>query len=302
MSQVVGIRVGVNSQDTWNERDYRIDTTHQAVYTVIMTNGLGLSGGFDESARENLVANVIGVPRIGTVSPILAGAYCVDRTITEIGPATWEVTCTFDNSQKRADTSTTNNEPWNIDPEWSWSFENQEVPLTYDIETPTRAIRNSAGESLPPLTTTIAIPILTIRRAELSFNDNTIDQYVNKRNSASFWGRAADKALMAGITATQEKRQDAKYWLVEYVIKFNNQPEGWNVKVLDEGTYYWVGGVGTGQKVPFGDDAFQQVVGNLNGSGGKNTNPTVPAFVSPPYRRYDKIDFNTLNLGPWTWS
>jgi hypothetical protein len=301
MSAVIGIRLGVGAVDTWNEKEFRIDTQHTEVVTVVMTNGTGLTGGLWEAARENLVANVVGVPKIGDPSTILAGAFCIQRSFAEVGPATWEVTCVYDNTQKRGDTTTIDNEPWDLEPEWSWSSETMEIPLTYDAENPSRAITNSAGEPLPAVTTPIVIPILTIRRAEQSFNDSIIETYSNKTNSASFWGRAAGKALMASVTANQARRQNAKYWTVEYVIKFSPLAEGWKYKPLDEGTYYWQGGVGTGIKTPFGDDAFQQVVGNLNGSGGRNTSPLTPVFVSPPYARYGTINFNSLSLGPWTW-
>ena len=302
MSKVVGIRLGPTAQDTWNEKEYRIDTTHTEIHTVVMTTGTGLTGSLWEEARENIVANVSGVPKIGQASTILIGGVCVGRSFKEVGPAVWEVECTYDNTQKRADLTTEFNEPWELEPEWSWSFENMELPLTYDAQDPTRAITNSAGEPLPASTTPVAIPVLTIRRAELGFDDAIIEDYVNHVNSTAFWGRDPDKALMAGITANPARRDDVKYWMGEYVIKFNPLEDGWKFKPLDEGTYYWVGGVGTGVKTPFGDDAFQQVVGNLNGSGGKNTSPLTPQFVDPPYNRYDSANFNTLNLGPWTWA
>jgi len=302
MSAILGIKLGKNAVDTWNQKDFRIDTQHTEIYKVLMTTGTGLTGQLWEAAQENLVANVVGLPRIGTDSVILPGAFCIQRSFQEVGPATWEVECTFDNTQKRGDDSTPANEPWDIDPEWSWGSENMEVPLTYDAQDPTRGITNSAGEPLPPTTTQIAIPVLTIRRAELAFNDSIIDTYVNKVNSTAYWGRAAGKALMAGITAQTAKKDYTKYFNVEYTIKFSPLPEGWAFKPLDEGSYYWNGGVGTGTKVPFGDDAFQQVIGNLNGSGGKNASPLTPSFVTPAYNRYNKVNFNTLNLGPFTWA
>ncbi len=66
----------------------------------------------------------------------------------------------------------------------------------------------------------------------------------------------------------------------------------------------WEGGgsKGTGAKVPFGDDAFQQTTGNLNGSGGKNTSLTTPVFISPSFNRYKSANFNDLSLGPWSWA
>jgi hypothetical protein len=302
MSAILGIKLGKNAVDTWNEKDFRIDTEHTEIYKVLMTTGVGLTGQLWEAAQENLVANVAGLPRIGTDSVILPGAFCIKRSFQEVGPATWEVECTYSNIQKRGDDSDVNNNPWDIDPEWTWGYENMEVPMTADAQDSTRGITNSAGEPLPPVTKPIAITVLTIRRAELSFDDSIIDTYVNHVNSSTYWGRAAGKALMAGITAQTAKRDYTKYFNVEYTIKFSPLPEGWAFEPLDEGTYYWQGGVGTGRKVPFGDDAFQQVVGNLNGSGGKNSNPLTPSFVSPPYNRYDEVNFNALNLGPFTWA
>jgi hypothetical protein len=45
---------------------------------------------------------------------------------------------------------------------------------------------------------------------------------------------------------------------------------------------------------------FNCQMGNLNGSGGKNTTST-PAFVGP-FNKFKSADFNDLNLGPWTWA
>jgi len=301
MSMVVGINLGRNGRDSWNNDQLRIDTQHTVVYKVVMTTGSGLSGSLWEAATEYNVAQVSGVPVIGSLSAIVAGAYCIDRQFNEVGPAVWEVECQFSNVSQKASEAQQSNEPWNLEPTWRWSSENIEVPLTFDADDPTKAIANSAGESIAGATTVIALPVLTIRRFELGFADSVIRNYTNRRNETTFWGYSAGKVLCSSITAEPEKRDNVKYWSVEYVFKMNVTDYGWDLLLLDEGTYYWSGGApGAGVKTPFGDSAFQQVIGNLNGSGGKNTT-TTPAFVGP-YKRYKKADFNDLSLGPWTWA
>lgn len=301
MSMVVGINLGRNGRDSWNNDQLRIDTEHTIVYKVIMTTGTGLSGSLDESANEYSVSLVSGVPSIGSLSALVSGAFCINRQFTEVGPAVWDVECTFSNTSKKASEANSSNEPWDLDPTWRWSSENIEVPLVFDADDPTKAIANSAGESIAGATTVIALPVLTIKRFELGFSDSTIRNYTNRRNEATFWGYDAGKVLCSSITADPEKRDNVKYWGVEYVFKMNTTEYGWDLLLLDEGTYYWSGGSpGSGVKVPFGDSAFQQVIGNLNGAGGRNTT-TTPEFVGP-YKRYKKADFNSLNLGPWTWA
>lgn len=300
MSMVVGINLGRNGRDSWNNEQLRIDTEHTVTYKVVMTTGSGLTGSLWEGATEYDVAQVSGVPVIGSLSAIVAGAYCIDRQFNEVGPAVWEVECQFSNVSQKASEAQTSNEPWDLEPTWRWSFENMEVPMNYDVQDPTIPVTNSAGERIVGATTVATIPVLTIRRFELAFSGDTILDYTNHVNSTTFWGAGADKVLCAGIAAEQEKRDNVKYWSVEYVFKFFMFEDGWTLKLLDEGTYYWVGGVGTGKRVPFGDDAFNQIVGNLDGAGGKNLTST-PAFVGP-YNRYKSKDFNTLTLGPWTWA
>lgn len=285
-NQVIGLRFGVNADEKWNPEKLRIDTSHQATYVVWMDS---------ESARENSVALVSGVPYIGMASPILSGAKCISRRISEVGPRVWEVEAEF---SQQYETDPEETEPWNLDPEWSWSCEQQEEPLLFDAVDQDKAIENSAGEPLPPISRTIAIPVLTIKRAEASFSGSTILDYVNHVNSSSFWGAPAYTALMADISASQATHEGTKYWDVTYQIKFNLLIDaGWRARLLDHGTYYWSGAAkGVGSRIPFGDDAFQQVLGNLDGNAYRNLTNT-PEFVI--YNRYETANFGTLSLGPW---
>jgi hypothetical protein len=284
MGAVAGIRFGVSTSEQYDAEKQKVDSEHTATYVVIMQT---------EAAREPDVAATPGVPFIGSASPININARCVSRDITEIGPCTWEVTCTFSTNYR---TEPSDEFPWERLPSWLWGTESVEEPLLCDAQDDTKGILNSAREPLIPPTSPIAVPVLTISRYESTFTPNTILAYVNKVNSASFWGAAANQAFMAGINATQEILDGWRVWKATYTIKFKIDSRGWRMRLLDQGTYYWTGTVGSSEKKPFGDRAFQQVVGNLNGSGGQNTTAS-PSFVT--YNRYDDADFNQLQLGPW---
>jgi hypothetical protein len=302
MSACFGPRIGINGSETINLDNFRVNVEHSMTYVVVMTTGPGLTGSRDSLAREDQVLLVPGVPALGAASEIAPGAFCNRRSPVEIGQGVWEVECTFDNTALRPNEM--NQEPWDLTPTWQWSAETIEVPLIYDAQDPTRPILNSAGEQLPPLTTPESVPVLTISRAELYFDHIQIQSYMNRVNSQPFWGWSANQVLCSEITAQQQRKDTTRYWQVEYRFKFwYNGGEGWRIKLLDEGTYYWTGGTkGTGTRRPFGDDAFQQVTGNLNGSGGINTSLSTPVFITPAFNRYQSVDFNVLGLGPWSWA
>lgn len=282
MASVLGVRYGVGSTETYNATRLKVDGSHVEIYVVQMDS---------VAQREDDVASVVGVPAIGAASSILTGAYCVSRNITEIAPLVWEVECEFSDS---IDGEAPNGDPpWNRTQKESWSFETIEEPLLVDAQDNSEPIANSAGEALPPVGVPVAIPVLTIRRTQQTFNPQTILDFVNHVNDATFRGAAAGQALMAGIQADPAEIQGTSVWEVVYSIKFKMDQYGWKLRLLDQGTYYWSGAVGTSQRLPFGDDAFQQIIGNLDGSGGKNTTAT-PEFVE--YNRYDEADFSTLSL------
>lgn len=283
---LIGIRFGVNASQSFNFSSQQIDGSHTATYVVQSD---------DESDRENTILLTPGLPVIGSDSPILAGGKCVSIDCNEIGPKAWEVECEFETTSG-TNTEPTESDPWDLLPNYHWETEVQEEPVTHDALNPTLAIRNSAGEPFPPILAPRPFPVLVISRTELTFDPDTILNYVSFVNSQEFWGAAAGEALMSHIEARQKQYKGQRVWEVTYRIKFNRSESGWALRLLDQGTYYWTGTVGSSTKKPFGDGFFQQIVGNLDGSGGENTT-TTPEFVT--WTRFDQVDFNTLDLGPW---
>ena len=286
MSQVLGIRFGCNSSETFDEESKQTSQEHEATYVVEMDT---------ETQRENDVAGVSGVPWVGMPSPILSGGFCAGRTMTEVGPKIWEVTASFKTSSK---SKPSDEPPWQTQPSWSWGFEVVELPIHEDAMEFDKPIHNSAGERFPTVTSPVALPVLTITRVEVSFSPDIIMDYVNYVNSAPFWGADTIQALMTGISASPQVIKDLDVWNVTYVIKFNLHPN-WLLRLLDFG-HYSLGAPdddGVYQKVPFGDAANQQILGNLDGHGNKLGQDDSPVFME--FNRYPFTDFNDLNLGPW---
>lgn len=287
MSYVAGVRIGINTNQSWNEDQFRIENDRTKVYVVVMD---------DPAAEEDDVASVSGVPPIGSYDSIVGG-FAKERSFTEIAPGVWEVSVTFDNTFKQPENTgpDLDVEPWDMEPTWSWSSETIEVPAFKDAITGDAFI-SSAWEALPPVTRPLTVPVLTIRKAAETFDEGDIEEYTNTTNSTAFWGWAQDKAYMFAINANPEKKGTTKFWRLEYVIKFRQ--DKWTIELLDQGTYYR--DPLTLDKIPFGDAAFQQVTGNLDGTGFRNDTGT-PVFRGP-YNVVGRKNFNLLDIGPYTWA
>ena len=72
--QVLGVQYGVTSSENFDLEKSRTDASHDAVYVVKMDS---------DTANQDDVAAVAGVPQIGTPSPWLSDAYCISREIDE---------------------------------------------------------------------------------------------------------------------------------------------------------------------------------------------------------------------------
>jgi len=297
---LVGVRFGTNANESWNAGDRRIDGEHSAVY-VIQTAS--------ESEREDVVLETSGLPEIGDKSTVVDYAFCKSRTCTEIGSNSWEVEVSFDNhkSSEKGTDDPDDKDPWNRFPVWSWGSETIEVPLIEDAQAENKPFVNSAGDPFPPALTPVSLAVLTIKKATLNFRAFDIPLFVNHVNNKKFWFADPGQAYFADMRADPTKHDNQWVWDVTYVIKFKIDAVGWSMKILDQGTRHFEkrnltsGSSSTGLpyeivKVPFGDDAFQQELGNLDGKGYENKTD-VKVFLD--FERFPAADFNVLKLGPW---
>lgn len=320
MATLLGEKYNIVSTDETYDVDKR---TKSRVYSVTYY----IQGSSSEGPPSILVTT--GLPRIGSYLTVNSesdtSARCINRRIAEHDTNTniWAVECSFDTKVTVSEDSGDQQDPTDLTPEWSWSFETIDKVLEKDPIS-SKPIINTAGEKLF-LVSPIAIPILTIERYETFFDPDVILAYVNHTNSSTFWGAAEGQALMAGIDDNPEDVDGVTYRKVKYVIKFNITEYGWAELVLNQGSKHRV-------LNPFEDkdaqsDASKQFFAALDRTGSPTTvildkdgyrlgaGPSSDA-VAPDYApveedptlenggylkfdRFPSANFNTLVLGPW---
>lgn len=262
--------------------------------------------------------DIIGASGIPPLYYPLYDGYCNKITPKEVSrtknPRTgaicglWEVTCEFDtdidpNSEAGGD-GTPDLKP----PQWRWTGEQEEQPLTEDVLTGEPVV-TGAGEPIL-ITTPFWYPILEIRRYEKlsTWDDDTILDYSNTLNLVQFWGAKMGCARMLPIeTDFVETIESAQYVPVTYKIKFKMV---WDQSSLDWKFYSWL------IEVPHRGVLYRKAPGaepephataetkwqitevELNADGTKNTSLLEPY----KYLSFNGLlfsNFNDLSLGPW---
>lgn len=131
--------------------------------------------------------------------------------------------------------------PTERDVKVSWDSEESERIADFDVDG--NPVVNAAGDPFdPPVMVDQSRRILTIERNEADFDDQWVDQFVDKVNANTFYGRAAGEVLCKKITAsTQFDSEDGAYWSVRY--EFHVNPDGWKSRPLNAGMRQLVSGV-----------------------------------------------------------
>ena len=289
MAYVIGAKPANESSESYSDSDKTVNRVYELTFYV-KTSG---------NEREQAALAAVGVPAIGAYwasgSESDSGARCISRSAEEVSPHFWHVTCEFD-TKASPESENPDTAPEDRTPEWSWSYETKEVALIKDaIAVPDKAILNAAKEPLFA-TTQKPIAVLTISRYQTSFDEQTIFDYVGKKNSAVFWGSAIHTAMMAGINDSPVEIDGRKLRRVEYVIKFDQ--DGWEIELLNHGTRYDNDPPNEDWRA-FEDKPGNATTGNLKLDGGKlapGGNPTFLTFDAQP-----EANLNDLDLGP-TWA
>lgn len=156
-------------------------------------------------------------------------------------------------------------------------------------------ILNSAEESfLDPIDVDDSQPVLTIVRAEETFDVDRAYQYRRAINSDIFLGADPGKIKLAPITAELARDQDIGwYWMVTYEFFYN--PDGWVKKVLDQGKTELYDDSGTTKRRPIYVDGVavaEPVL--LDGAGAKLAPGDDPVFLE--FDIYDSLPFSVFGL------
>lgn len=154
---------------------------------------------------------------------------------------------------------------------------------------------NSAGEPFDPQPEIDDDRlVLTFSRNEATFNPRVAMAYANSVNADPISGAEAGQLLLKPIRASIAVKNGIWYWKKRYEIHF--RWEGWDMRQLDHGSYYWEGGIGAGnpKKIKFQDESGGYTLGFLDEFGDKLLDQEdYGFFVVHPYRL---MNFAPLNL------
>lgn len=257
--------------------------------------------------EDDVIFLTAGLPQVGS---LVNGAFAVSHQAKEsqtvIHPVTafltvlWEVTVEFD-SNFDPEEDGQEEDPTDITPTIRWSGETEEEVLESDAIT-AEAVVTAAGEQILVMAP-IVLPILEIKRYEIyPFDPDVMLDFSNRTNSTPFWGAPVGSALMLPMEADEEKIEGIKYALVTYRIKFKIKPgvdEPWKARVLHQGTMHRDPDfVGPDPPAIRAVDKFgNPITVNLGSNGLKLGDDDPPEYLE--FNRYQKADFNVLNLGPF---
>lgn len=246
-------------------------------------------------------------------------ALCIGRRPRQISPTCWEVEVEYDS--KLDDTSKKNKQDPNENPrngnpdEWGAkvgvSFENIQKPVDHvleaglagdagpymlpaDIQAKFRGCVNSANEPFdPPPMYDVAVPILTFTIFRKAFNWQVVGQFVNAVNADPFFGANQRQFRITQISTGGPENKtinERTIWYYPITIEMKYAREGWDLTVLDQGSYY----LDTGAKKAFATEDGQPYIGLLDGAGGKLADGAKAVFRV--FRVYTEIAFAGLGL------
>lgn len=196
-------------------------------------------------------------------------------------PMLWYVTVTYSTAKDQQDRSN----PPDVRPtEVSFSLQRQTKVVHKDQNN--NAIASSAGERFNPLPEIDdSRLVMTISKNQASFNTAVAMDCQDSVNSDQFQGFEAGKVKLAGISAKSVFEGSIFYWRVDF--EFHISRDGWDLEILDEGTYFLSGG----QRKRFKDLEGHFTTGLLDGSGGQSNPNTFQTLVFEVYKRRS---FNVL--------
>lgn len=255
----------------------------------------------DDPANDNDITILLatGVPKVRDAHPSYSYLRCVRVTPKRITPLLFEVECEY--IQPTYDPNTS---PVMRPAKKRWSSASTEEAFDEDVNG--NAIVNSNGESPdPPLTKRISDLVLTISRAQDSFDAPAMHAYKDHVNSSAFYGYPPGTAVCLDIEAEDVNDIDNPYWQVTYTFQFRlpfhtTDERAWYKRWRNEGYLVRVDANGdpdaTADPSPKKDEAGDPWPGPvlLKEDGTEETDPAA-AFWNE-HQAFDMIDFGALNL------
>ena len=264
----------------------------------------------DSDDGASTVRNAFGLPNIGDLyapgNDFDAAAIVTNKEVisTEC-PWEWIVEITY--STKSEQPQAIDN-PLNKPPEVSYGFQARKILVPGRHNDPGNVMDGQIvevgiyapnGELFDPQPEIeINEPLLTVKRNVQTISGQVMMALSNAVNADSWQGAFPRQLRMMAPQATLVYHKTiGPYWEVTYQIAFRY--ETWDVVILNQGTYYFVGGAptniwgSTSFRTPFTDGHGGVILGNLTTAGDKN-NTATPTFSR--LRVYREINFGSLGI------
>lgn len=201
-----------------------------------------------------------------------------------VNPLLWYVTVTYSTAKDQQERGTFNPEDRPI--EVNFSFQRQTKVAHQEANGD--PITTSAGERFNPLPEMDDTRfVMTMSRNLVTFNPDTAMRYKDTVNSDQFQGFEPGVVKLASLNSKLIFENNLTYWRVDFEFHINE--DGWDIELLDEGTYYLSGA----NKRRFRDEQGHFITGLLDGAGGQG-DPNDPQFLQK--RVYRRRSFNALGL------
>lgn len=269
----------------------------------------------DRSDGPVQVGDAFGIPKLGDqfqVGNDFDGrAVCIAKSVDQgDSPWEWKVEVTWSSDLKEEPKEDIS--PLDEPPEISYGFQTRRILVPGRFQNPDapppsadldRGIFAPNGELFDPQPEVdLAEPVLTIVKniADADLDDQELMALANAVNSDDFRGATARQLKMNAPQAVRKwDKEIGYYWTVTYGMAF--RWETWDVQLLNQGTYYFDGGVSssvspwstTQARLTKKDDQGNPKVINLTSSGDIN-DTTTPTYTR--LRVFREITFGNLGI------
>lgn len=238
------------------------------------------------------VGSNASLPKIGSVHPEDAGAFCTTLTVENSDPwMGWTVTAEYSSEFTLAENPT--NDPAII----TWGSEQFQRVVIVDKDGD--AVVNSAGDPFdPPIMADDSRRYVTVTK-NLSNVPTWILNYQDAVNSDTFTVDGVSVGIgiakMQSVTvSTVQSRNATNFRQVTFTMHF--QPNGWHAKPLDAGFRQVVYGGGIENIRNEGDDELPAAPVPLDGAGQALASPSPATCVALDFTVYNELPFSSLPL------
>lgn len=260
-------------------------STVERVFNVVPLSGSGTRLGALYAA---------GLPLPNSPHPESSILRARRRNVQQTGPQYYVVTIGYD--ALVSDPTDPTQSPLTRPPVFTYSSVTQEVEIDEDRDG--KPIQTINGEPLVGVTRPFTDLVITVQRNLPTFNPVSISTYMNKVNSATWYGFPAGTVRITDISATSVFSDDFAYWDVSVAFQVRRgygqviDAEAWDHRCAHQGYIVKVGG----QKVyaTTDDDVTVAQPVMLDLTTGAQLAAGVGAYINFPV--LDEIDFNGLNL------